>query len=75
MVVANQIKNRQINPALHLRVDLSDNRRTFVPEGGNEGADKELPYVNVAHDLDPSPEGLKANLAVEGKPRIINLAF
>jgi hypothetical protein len=60
---------------LHLRVDLSDDRRTFVPEGGNEGADEELPYVDVAQDLDPSPEGPKANLAIEGKPRIINLVF
>jgi hypothetical protein len=60
---------------LHLRVDLSDDRRTFVPEGGNEGADEELPYVDVAQDLDPSPEGPKANLAIEGKPRIINPIF
>jgi hypothetical protein len=46
-----------------------------VPEGGDEGADKELPYVDVAQDLDPSPEGPKANLASEGKPRIINPIF
>jgi hypothetical protein len=46
-----------------------------VPEGGDEGADKELPYVDVAQDLDPSPEGPKANLASEGKPRIINPSF
>jgi hypothetical protein len=46
-----------------------------VPEGGDEGVDKELPNVNVAQDLDPSPEGPKANLASEGKPRIINPAF
>jgi hypothetical protein len=46
-----------------------------VPEGGNEGADKELSYVDVAQDLDPSPEGPKANLASEGKPRIINPVF
>jgi hypothetical protein len=57
---------------LHLRGDLSEERRTFVPEGGNEGADEALQYVNVAQDLDPSPEGPKANLASEGKPRIIN---
>jgi hypothetical protein len=56
---------------LHLRVDLSDDRQTFVPEGGNEGADKELQFVDVAQDLDPSPEEPKANLASEGKPRII----
>jgi hypothetical protein len=60
---------------LHLRVDPSTSRRTLVPEGGNEGADKELPYVDVAQDLDPSTEGPKANLASEGKPRIINPVF
>jgi hypothetical protein len=46
-----------------------------VPEGGDEGADEELHYVNVAQDLDQNPEGLKANLASKGKPRIINLVF
>jgi hypothetical protein len=46
-----------------------------VLEGGDEGVDKELSCVNVAQDLDPSPEGPKANLASEGKPRIINPAF
>jgi hypothetical protein len=60
---------------LHLRVDLSDGRFTLVPEGGDEGADEELQYVDIAHDLDPSPEGPKANLANEGKPRIINTVF
>jgi hypothetical protein len=60
---------------LHLRVDLPDDRRTLVPEGGDEGADEELSYVDVAQDLDPSPEGPKANLASEGKPRIINPVF
>jgi hypothetical protein len=60
---------------LHLRVDFSADRRTLVPEGGDEGADQELLSVNVAQDLDPSPEGPKANLAIEGKPRIINPAF
>jgi hypothetical protein len=60
---------------MHLRVDLSAGRRTLVPEGGNEGADKELPCVDVAQDVDPSPEGPKANLAIEGKPRIINPVF
>jgi hypothetical protein len=60
---------------LHLHVDLSDGRRTFVPEGGNEGADEELQYVDVAQDLDPSPEGPNANLASEGKPQIINPVF
>jgi hypothetical protein len=37
-------------------------------EEGGEGADEELPYVDVAQDLDQSPEGTKANLASEGKP-------
>jgi hypothetical protein len=46
-----------------------------VPEGGDEGADKELQNVDVAQGLDPSPEGPKANLASEGKPRIINPSF
>jgi hypothetical protein len=60
---------------LHPRVDLSDGRYTLVPKGGGEGADEELQYVDVAQDLDQSPEGPKANLASEGKPRIINPIF
>jgi hypothetical protein len=60
---------------VHLRVDPSDGRRTLVPEGGDGGADEELQYVDVAQDLDPSPEGPKANLASKGKPRIINPVF
>jgi hypothetical protein len=43
-----------------------------VPEGGDEGADEELQYVDVAQELDQSPKGPKAKLASEGKPRIIN---
>jgi hypothetical protein len=31
--------------------------------------------VDVAQDLDQSPEGPKANLASEGKPHIINPIF
>jgi hypothetical protein len=46
-----------------------------VPEGGNEGADEVLSYVDVAQGLDPSPEGPKANLASECKPRMINLSL
>jgi hypothetical protein len=46
-----------------------------VPKGGDEGADEELQSMDVAQDLDQSPEGPKANLASEGKPRIINPAF
>jgi hypothetical protein len=60
---------------LHLHVDLPDGRYTLVPEGGDEGAHKELQYVDVAQDLDQSPEGPKANLASKGKPRIINPVF
>jgi hypothetical protein len=56
---------------LHIRVELSADRRTLVPEGGDDGADEELQYVDVAQNLDPSPEGPKANLASEGKPRCI----
>jgi hypothetical protein len=37
--------------------------------------DEELQYVNVAQDQDPRPEGPKANLASEGKPRTINPVF
>jgi hypothetical protein len=60
---------------LHPRVDLPDGRYTLVPKGGDKGADEELQYVDVAQDLDQSPEGPKANLASEGKLRIINPYF
>jgi hypothetical protein len=60
---------------LHLRVDLPDGRYTLVPEGGEKGADEELQYVDIAQDLDHSPEGPKANLASEGKHQIINPVF
>jgi hypothetical protein len=46
-----------------------------VLEGGDEGVNQELSCVNVAQNLDPSPEGPKANLASEGKYRIINPVF
>jgi hypothetical protein len=59
---------------LHLRVELSASGRTLVSEG-DEGADEELQYVDVAQDLDQSSEGTKANLTSEGKPRITNLVF
>jgi hypothetical protein len=60
---------------LHLRVDLPDGRDTLEPEGGDEGADEELQYMFVAQGLDQSPKGPNANLASEGKPRIINPVF
>jgi hypothetical protein len=47
----------------------------LVPEGGDEGADGDLQHVDVAQNLDQSPEGPKANLADEGKSRIINASF
>jgi hypothetical protein len=46
-----------------------------VPEGGDRGADGDVHYVAVEQDLDQSPEGPKANLASEGKHRIINPIF
>jgi hypothetical protein len=60
---------------LHPRVDLPVGSCTLVPEGGDEGASGELQYVDVAQDLDQSPEGPKANLASQGMPRIINPVF
>jgi hypothetical protein len=56
---------------LHPRVDLPDGSYTLVPEGGEEGADGDVHYVAVEQKLDQSPEGPKANLANEGKPRVI----
>jgi hypothetical protein len=46
-----------------------------VPEGGDKSVEEELQHVFVTQDLDQSPEGPKANLASEGKPRIINPLF
>jgi hypothetical protein len=46
-----------------------------VPEGGDGGADGDVHHVVVEQDLDQSPEGPKANLAIEGKPQIINPIF
>jgi hypothetical protein len=43
-----------------------------VPEGGDRGADGDVHHVVVKQDLVQSPEGPKANLAIEGKPRINN---
>jgi hypothetical protein len=60
---------------LHPRVDLPSGSCTRVPEGGDGGADGDVHHVVVEQDLDPSPEGPKANLAIEGKPRIINPIF
>jgi hypothetical protein len=43
-----------------------------VLERGDGGADGDVHHVIVEQDLDQSPEGPKANLVSEGKPRIIN---
>jgi hypothetical protein len=43
-----------------------------VLEGEDGGADRDVHHVVVEQDLDQHPEGPKANLAIEGKPRIIN---
>jgi hypothetical protein len=60
---------------MHPRVDLPDGSYTLVPEGEDEGTDGDMHYVVVEQDPDQSPEGPKANLANEGKPRIINPCF
>jgi hypothetical protein len=57
---------------LHSRVDLPDGSCTRVPEGG---ADGDVHHVAVEKDLYQCLEGPKANLAREGKPRIINPIF
>jgi hypothetical protein len=46
-----------------------------VPEGGDGGADGDVHHVVVEQDPDQNPEGPKDNLAIEGKPRIINPVF
>jgi hypothetical protein len=60
---------------MHHRVNLPDGSSKLMPNGGDKGADGELQYMGIAQDLDRSPEGPKANLADEGKPRIIDLYF
>jgi hypothetical protein len=60
---------------LHPHVDLPDGSCTRVPEGGDGGADGDVHYAIVEQDLDQSLEGPKANLANEGKPRIIKPTF
>jgi hypothetical protein len=56
-------------------VDLSDGSCMLMPKGGDGGADGDVHYVAVEQDLDQSPEGPRASLANEGKPRIINPPF
>jgi hypothetical protein len=64
-----------LNLELHPPVDLPDGRITLVPEGRDEGAVGELQYVDVAQDLDQTPEGPKAILASEGKPGSLTPCF
>jgi hypothetical protein len=59
---------------LHPRVDLPNGRYTLVPEGRDEGVDGELQYVDVARDLDQSPEGPKA-LPAKASPESLTLPF
>jgi hypothetical protein len=56
---------------MHPRLDLPDGTYTLMPDGGDEGANGDVHYVVVEQDLDQSPEGPKANLTNEGKPRFI----
>jgi hypothetical protein len=35
---------------MHPHVDLPNGNHTLVPEGGDEGADGELQYVDIAQD-------------------------
>jgi hypothetical protein len=44
------------------RIDLPDGSYTLVPEGGDEGVDGELQYVDVAQGLDQSPKGPRPTL-------------
>jgi hypothetical protein len=60
---------------MHLRVDLSAGRRTLVPEGGDEGADKELPCVNVAQDLDQVQKGPRPTLPAKASPGSLTPSF
>jgi hypothetical protein len=61
----------KLDPGMHIGMHLVSFGKSGVT--GDEGADKELQFVDIAQDLDPSPEGPKANLASKGKPQIINL--
>jgi hypothetical protein len=61
---------------LHLRVDPSDGRRTLVPEGGDEGADEELQYVDVAQGLDPQVQkGPRPTLPTKASTGSLTLSF
>jgi hypothetical protein len=59
----------------HPRVDLPDGKYTLVPEGGDEGVDKELQYVDVAQDLDQVQKGPMPTLPVKAIPGSLTLSF
>jgi hypothetical protein len=46
-----------------------------VPEGGDEGADKELQYVDVAQDLDQVQKSPRPTLPVTASPGSLTLSF
>jgi hypothetical protein len=60
---------------LHLREDLPDGRYALVLEGEDEGATKELPYVDVAQDLDHSPIGPRPTLLAKASPGSLTPSF
>jgi hypothetical protein len=58
---------------LHPHVDLPDGICMLVPEGGDEGADRDVHYVAVEQDPNQSPEGPKANLPAKASPGSLTL--
>jgi hypothetical protein len=60
---------------LHPRVDLPDGRFTLVPEGGGEGANEELQYVDVAQDLTKVSKGPRPTLPAKAIPISLTPSF
>jgi hypothetical protein len=60
---------------MHPHVDLPNCNHTLVPEGGDEGADGELQYVDIAQDQDQSPEGPRPTLPTKASPDSLTLLF
>jgi hypothetical protein len=46
-----------------------------VPEGGDEGADEELQYVDVAQDLDQVQKGPRPTLPAKASPGSLTPSF
>jgi hypothetical protein len=61
---------------LHLyhRVDLPGGRYTLVPEGGDEGADKELQYVELKA-WTKVQKGPRPTLLAKASPGSLTLSF